>query len=119
MRSEGRVEFLLDVLLGAFGGVALDGDIGVKKGLLECELLLSGFSEPVLVLDVDDPVVIGGPDDDSHADPGHKLDIKSSHGIRGYIAVEILTAKLINCVQKPEKDIYQESREWFEPTSDS
>ena len=100
MRSEGRVELLLDVLLGAFGGVALDGEIGVKKGLLECELLLSGFSEPVLVLDVDDPVVIGGLDDESHADPGHKLDVESSNRFR-----------FLLIVRNPNKGIYQEGRE--------
>ena len=78
MKSNDRVKFFLDILFGAFGGVTLDDEIGVKKDLLEFELLLSGFSEPVLVLDIADPVVIGGPDDDSHADPGQGLLLKIS-----------------------------------------
>ena len=99
LRSKGRVEFLLDVLFGALGWVALDDDgFGVKKGRLECELLLSGFSEPVLVLNVDDLVVIGCPDCDSHGDPGHKLDDETRFGVNCDLGVEILLSVLFGRV---------------------
>ena len=98
------------------------GLIVTHKSFSNGKLLLGGIRKPDLVIDVDLPVAVGRPDDDSLEYPNGKLDVGTSHGIDGNFIVEFTFCACggINNAGNDEKDeVNDKGSENFKPSADS